>query len=136
MAANGFYVNSHESHDQAVLRHRTDCENRLAQAADHIRHFGVYAEPRPNVLARMSNTALSIVIPAVLATVTTGGLMLGKYTSDVQAFDLKLQVKEYQDSLRFARVDVAALSDTVSAYEARAAAQEQQTKDTVGVEHK
>jgi hypothetical protein len=83
-----------KQHTEAIA----EAKSRIDHCIDHIERFGLYRPPRKNLLATWSNSLIILILSAIGA----GTFLVGKYTSDVSAMELRRELKELRDSLHSA----------------------------------
>lgn len=67
----------------------------LNDCIETINHIGLYKKPKSNLLSTIPNWIIILLLPALL----TLGIMIGRYTSDVQNIELKREVKLLKESI-------------------------------------
>lgn len=67
----------------------------LNECIEVVKNIGVYKEPKKNILSSLHDSIIAIIITAI----GTVSFSVGKYTSDAQNIELKIENKELSDSL-------------------------------------
>ena len=83
-----------KQHREAIA----EAKSRIDHCVDFIQRFGLYKPPRKNVVVNWSNG----LILAILGVIGTGIFLAGKSTSDVNAIEVRQELRFVRDSLRTA----------------------------------
>ena len=84
--------NFHKEHEEVII----EAKSRIDHCIDFIQRFGLYRPPRRNMLESWSNGLIVLILTSIGA----GTFLVGKYTSDVAAMELRHELKVLRDSLR------------------------------------
>jgi hypothetical protein len=91
------------SHTSNLIPFLNDC-------IETIMNIGLYKKPKINLLSSIPNWIIILILPALV----TLGVLLGKYTSDIQNIELKREVKILNDSISSFRYDTNKNSDKIT----------------------
>lgn len=73
--------------------------NFIDNCIETIQHKGLYKPPKTNFLQNISSNALWTIISISVPGLLTIGYLFGQFITDTKNYDLRLQVKQLQDSL-------------------------------------
>ena len=84
--------------------HKRQAAKFIDDCIETLTHKGLYKAPKTNFLQRFSDNILVAAITVIVPALCWVGFMFGRYTSDVQNFDLRQEVKLLKDSISISRI--------------------------------